>query len=289
MADKWTGAFVVAAVVCGGWLAQPAAAGQPEGRTAEPEAPSGHESALSSGDVAAVLDRYCVTCHNARVVDGEGAAPSPLVAQLRAVGLSLDRLDASDVAGDAGAWEAVVRKLRAGAMPPIGRPRPDEATVAGVASWLEASLDRAAAAAPDPGRRPPLHRLSRTEYANAVRDLLGLDDLPKELDISVMLPADNATSGFDNLAELLFVSPTLMERYLAAARKISRLAIGDPRCCPSSTPTRSTATWCRTVTSRGCPWAPAAARGCGPTCRSTASTSSPCSSPAPPASPTRSK
>ena len=232
MANTWTRAFAGAALVCGGWLAVPAAAGQSAGRGAEPEARPGHESVLSAGDVTAVLDRYCVTCHNARVVDGEGAAPSPLVSQLRAVGLSLDRLDASHVAGDAGAWEAVVRKLRGGSMPPIGRPRPDEATVAGVAAWLEASLDRAAAAAPDPGRRPSLHRLSRTEYANAVRDLLGLDDLPKELDIAVMLPADNATSGFDNLAELLFVSPTLMERYLAAARKISRLAIGDPTMLP---------------------------------------------------------
>tara|TARA_Y100000588_G_scaffold184668_1_gene198572 strand:- start:329 stop:2434 length:2106 start_codon:yes stop_codon:yes gene_type:complete len=117
-------------------------------------------------------------------------------------------------------------------MPPTGRPRPDQATLHGVAAWLEAALDRADELAPNPGRRPALHRLSRTEYQNAVRDLLALDSLPKELDIAVMLPADNATSGFDNLAELLFVSPTLMERYLAAARKISRLALGDPTMLP---------------------------------------------------------
>ena len=225
MHTRWTGAVAVVALV-GGWFAVPAAGGG--GSVAASEG----QSAAPAADVAAVLDRYCVTCHNARIVDGAGAAPSPLTAQLRAAGLALDRLDPSNVAEDAAAWEAVVGKLRAGAMPPIGRPRPDEATLDRVASHLEAALDRAAAAAPDPGRRPALHRLSRTEYANAVRDLLGLDDLPKELDIAVMLPADNATSGFDNLADLLFVSPTLMERYLAAARKISRLAVGDPTMPP---------------------------------------------------------
>ncbi|MYK90037.1 MAG: DUF1587 domain-containing protein, partial [Acidobacteria bacterium] len=112
-------------------------------------------------------------------------------------------------------------------MPPVGRPRPDEATYGEVVGWLEEELDRAAAAAPNPGRRPALHRLSRTEYQNAVRDLLALDDLPKEFDVSTLLPADNVTSGFDNLAELLFVSPSTLERYLAAARRISRLAVGD--------------------------------------------------------------
>ena len=232
MSNRWIGAVAVVALAGAGWFARPVAAGQPGNLAGGPGAPPGHESAASADEVAAALDQYCVTCHNARVVNGEGAAPSPLVAQLRGTGLALDRLDVSSVAEDARAWEAVARKLRVGAMPPIGRPRPDEATIARVASWLEASLDRAAAVAPDPGRRPSLHRLSRTEYANAVRDLLGLEDLPKELDIAVMLPADNATSGFDNLAELLFVSPTLMERYLAAARKISRLAIGDPTMLP---------------------------------------------------------
>ena len=231
MRMRWTRAVAVVALVCG-WLSVPDAAAGPGAVAGGPKAAPGGESAASAADVTAVLDRYCVTCHNARVVDGAGAAPSPLAAQLRAAGLALDRLDSSNVGEDAAAWEAVVRKLRAGAMPPLGRPRPDEATVDRVASHLEASLDRTAAAAPDPGRRPALHRLSRTEYANAVRDLLGLDDLPKELDIEVLLPADNAASGFDNLAELLFVSPTLMERYLAAARKISRLAVGDPTMPP---------------------------------------------------------
>ena len=218
-----TGLICVSALLLAGLstVVPPAATGQPVGDHAP----------FTADAVAAVLDEYCVTCHNARVVTGEGAAPSPLVAQLRAAGLALDTLDVSDVASEAEAWEAVARKLRGGAMPPTGRPRPDETTVDRVASWLETSLDRAAAAAPDPGRRSSLHRLSRTEYQNAVRDLLALDDLPKELDIAVMLPADNATSGFDNLAELLFVSPTLMERYLAA-RKISRLAVGDATMLP---------------------------------------------------------
>ena len=167
--------------------------------------------------VTELLERYCVTCHNER---------------LQTADLALDGLDPSDITVGAETWEKVVRKLRLRAMPPAGRPRPDDAANDALATWLETSLDRAAAVTPDPGRRPALHRLSRTEYRNAVRDLLALDDLPKELDVEVMLPADNATSGFDNLADLLFVSPTLMERYLGAARKISRLAVGDPTMLP---------------------------------------------------------
>ena len=181
----------------------------------------------SSSAASAVLDQYCVTCHNDRVINGSEQAPSLLVSQLRATGLALDTLDLAHVGQDAEVWERVVRKLQSRTMPPIGRPRPDDETYDAVASWLGAELDRAAAEAPNPGRRPALHRLSRTEYQNAVRDLLALDDLPKEFDVSTLLPADNATSGFDNLADLLFVSPATLERYLAAARKISRLAVGD--------------------------------------------------------------
>ena len=177
--------------------------------------------------VEAALDRYCLSCHNERIVSGRDTAPSMLVSQLRTVGLALDNLDTTRVGDAAELWERIVRKLRSRAMPPVGRPRPDDETYAAVASWLEAELDRASARAPNPGRRLALHRLSRTEYRNAVRDLLALDDLPKELDVSMLLPADNATSGFDNLAELLFVSPATLERYLGAARKISRLAVGD--------------------------------------------------------------
>ncbi len=125
-------------------------------------------------------------------------------------------------------WEKVVKKLRAEVMPPAGMPRPDQATYNSTAAWLETRLDRAAAAHPDPGKLPLLHRLSRTEYENAIRDLLGVDALPKEMDYSLLLPPDNASSGFDNIADLLFVSPTALESYLDAARKISRLALGDP-------------------------------------------------------------
>ncbi len=188
-------------------------------------APAPAAATAASVDVA--LNQYCVTCHSEAIVSGRGTAPSTLVSQLRATGLALDTLDSSQVGEDPEAWERVVRKLRSRAMPPIGRPRPDEATYEDVAGWIESELDSVAAAAPNPGRRPALHRLTRTEYRNAVRDLLALEDLPKEFDVSMLLPADNATSGFDNLADLLFVSPATLERYLAAARKISRLAVGD--------------------------------------------------------------
>ncbi len=113
-------------------------------------------------------------------------------------------------------------------MPPAGAPRPDAGTYDAVATFVETQLDRAAAAHPNPGRLPLLHRLTRTEYANAVRDLLAVDWLPRELDFSLLLPADNVSSGFDNIADLLFLPPPTMERYLDAARKISRLAVGDP-------------------------------------------------------------
>ena len=125
------------------------------------------------------------------------------------------------------AWEKVVKKLRTTSMPPAGAPRPDEATYVAVASAIESALDRAAAARPQVGTLPLAHRLSRTEYRNAVRDLLALGDLPRELSIDYLLPADNISSGFDTIADLLFVSPSAMERYLDAAQKISRLAVGD--------------------------------------------------------------
>jgi hypothetical protein len=161
----------------------------------------------------AVFARYCVTCHNATAKVG---------------GLVIDPADLGNVGANAELWEKVVRKLRSSAMPPVNAPRPDEATYESVATFLETELDRAAAARPNPGRLPLLHRLSRTEYQNAVRDLLALDALPQEMDFSTLLPQDNISSGFDNIADLLFISPTTMERYLDAARKISRIAVGDP-------------------------------------------------------------
>ena len=163
--------------------------------------------ASGTAQVRAVLDRYCVTCHNG---------------QLRTAGLMLDAMDVEHVSEHAEAWEKVVRKLRARAMPPAGRPRPDMATYGAVAEVLETALDRTAAADPNPGRTTT-HRLNRTEYANAIRDLLGL-----EVDGRALLPPDDADLGFDNMADILSMSPALLERYLSAARKISRLALGDP-------------------------------------------------------------
>lgn len=163
---------------------------------------------------AALLSRYCVTCHNAKLKTG-GLVLNPG---------ALDRVSAN-----AETWEKVVRKLRAGAMPPAGAPKPDAAATGALLSYLETALDRAAGEHPNPGKLPLLHRLSRTEYANAIRDLLGIEALPKELDFSLLLPADNSSSGFDNLADLLFTSPSTMERYIDAAHKISRFAVGDPK------------------------------------------------------------
>ncbi|HEY7173013.1 MAG TPA: DUF1592 domain-containing protein [Vicinamibacterales bacterium] len=159
-----------------------------------------------------VVDKYCVSCHNPRLKTG---------------GLVLDASELN-LARDGATWEKVVRKLRTGAMPPAGLPRPDQASSDAAAGYLEQELDRAAAAHPNPGAVGAFHRLSRTEYANAIRDLLSLETLPKELDINTLLPADNSSSGFDNLADLLFVSPTALDSYLSAARKISRVAVGDP-------------------------------------------------------------
>ena len=166
---------------------------------------------------AAVFNRYCVTCHSSR---------------LKTAGLVIDPADLNDPGANPELWEKVVRKLRSSAMPPAGAPRPDQGTYEAVASFLETELDRAATTKRDPGDLPLLHRLSRTEYQNAIRDLLAIDAVPREMDYSLLLPADNISSGFDNIADLLFVSPTAMERYLDAARKISRLAVGDPQMPP---------------------------------------------------------
>jgi mono/diheme cytochrome c family protein len=178
---------------------------------AAPQAAS--TTTADTGTVTGFVNKYCVTCHNER---------------LKTAGFALNPADLADVANKAETWEKVVRKLRGQSMPPAGAPRPDQQSYESVAGFLEKQLDTAALAHPEPGKLPLLHRLSRTEYQNAIRDLLGVDKLPKEMDYSLLLPPDNASSGFDNLADLLFVSPTSMERYLAAARKISRIAIGDP-------------------------------------------------------------
>jgi hypothetical protein len=135
-------------------------------------------------------------------------------------------LDSGNVGPHAEKWEKVVRKLRVGAMPPQGMPRPDRVGEDALAASIENALDRAAAASPNPGR-PVLHRLNRTEYANAIRDLLAID-----VDASDLLPTDDASFGFDNIGSVLGVSPALLERYLLASAKISRLAVGDPKIDP---------------------------------------------------------
>ena len=169
----------------------------------------------------ALLNQYCVTCHNERVVAGNGSGM--MAEQLRLVGLALDTADVDDVAGDPELWEKVVRKLRVGAMPPQPRARPDKATYDGFRRWLEDELDRTAGARPNPGRTQAFHRLNRAEYRNVIRDLLDL-----EIDVAALIPADAPDQhGFDNIATSLSLSPALFERYVSAAKKISRLAIGE--------------------------------------------------------------
>jgi mono/diheme cytochrome c family protein len=164
-------------------------------------------------DYKAVINQYCVTCHNET---------------LKTAGLSLDKLDFGNIGSGADVWEKVAKKLRSGMMPPQGKPKPDDATRNKLASWLETNLDRAATAAPNPGR-PLLHRLNRAEYANAIRDLLAL-----EVDATTLLPPDDSGYGFDNNADTLGISPVLLERYLSAAGQISSLATGDPDIGPGS-------------------------------------------------------
>ncbi len=165
----------------------------------------------------AMFSDYCVVCHNDMRVTG---------------GLSLEHVDLSRLAVDADEteiWENIARKLRTRAMPPPGRQRPSESQYEAVAARVETELDDAAEAAPNPGRRPAVHRLNRAEYTNTIRDLFAL-----EVDGAVLLPADDSGYGFDNIADVLSVSPMLTERYLAAARKISRLAVGDLSLAPST-------------------------------------------------------
>jgi mono/diheme cytochrome c family protein len=156
----------------------------------------------------AVVTKYCVTCHNDRTRSGS---------------LSLQGVDAAAPATHPEVWERVIKKLRNRAMPPVGMPRPDEATYVEVVAYLEGEIDREAVKNPNPGRPSSVHRLNRTEYANAIRDLLALD-----VDVRALLPADDENKGFDNIADALSVSPTLLDRYLVAARKVSQLAVGDP-------------------------------------------------------------
>jgi len=192
----------------------------PEAAGARAQAPPQVVAASTSDDAsryAAVVKQYCAGCHNGRATTSATAS-----------GVVFDTIDLQNVARDAVLWEKVVRKLRAGAMPPTGVPHPDSATQVGLLTWLEGRLDQAAATQ-SPGR-PILHRLNRTEYRNAVRDLLALDIG----DVSSLLPPDDSAYGFDTIADFLGVSQVLLERYLSAAGRISALAVGDVAVVPGS-------------------------------------------------------
>src|SRR5580693_5100326 len=163
----------------------------------------------------AMLDHYCVTCHNQKA---------------KTANVMFDTMDLAQVGKDAEVWERAVRKLRGGMMPPPGTPRPDVATVNSFVTFLEASLDRAALASPNPGT-VSLHRLNRAEYQNAMKDVLGVD-----VDAAALLPRDDISDGFDNIASVLKVSPSFLDQYIAAAREVSRLAISHP---PPSEPVKA--------------------------------------------------
>jgi hypothetical protein len=178
-------------------------------RADAPAQQSAAAAPVSAQAAQATFQRYCLTCHN-QALRNRGTVP-----------VAFDELRVQDVVQHAEMWEQIVRKVRTGLMPPAASPRPDKAAQEALLQWIESELDRAAAARPNPGRTQPFHRLNRTEYRNAVRDLLDLD-----VNVASLLPPDDASYGFDNIAGVLKMSPTLLERYLAAAQKISRTAVG---------------------------------------------------------------
>ena len=163
--------------------------------------------AQASAAEQALINRYCVTCHNQR---------------LKTAKLELDRLDLTHPEKDALAWERAIRKLRGGMMPPPGAARPAAADVQALAGYLETTLDKAGAANPNPGS-VRIHRLNRAEYANAMRDLFGLD-----VDVATLLPNDDISEGFDNIASALKVSPSFLDQYIMAARAVAKQAVGAP-------------------------------------------------------------
>jgi hypothetical protein len=181
---------------------RPTSAAPPQAASARVPAASPQAGAEAQ---RALLDKYCVTCHNDRV---------------KTANLSLQGTDLTRVADHAEMWEKVVRKMRAGVMPPPDMPRPSQAEYEGLRDWLEGEIDRVAAARPTPGS-VVLHRLNRTEYGNAVRDLLDL-----KIDVASLLPPDDSANGFDNIAGSLTISPTLLESYASAAARVARMAVG---------------------------------------------------------------
>ena len=175
--------------------------------------PSVGHASQSPAQSQALVNQYCAVCHNQKLKSG---------------GISLAGLNLSDIDGNSSTLEKVLRKVHSGEMPPPSMPRPDASTARAFTLWLQDELDRAAAAHPNPGR-PTIHRLNRTEYSNAVRDLLALDIKP-----GAMLPPDDTGYGFDNIGEVLSLAPVLIERYMSVARTVSRLALGDEALKPES-------------------------------------------------------
>jgi hypothetical protein len=182
----------------------------------EAQNPASQPAPPAGSSPRAMLDTYCITCHNQRT---------------RTAGLALDNVDAAAPHTRPEIFERVIARLRAESMPPAGRPRPDSATYQAVAGALEADIDRAWIARPAPGRVSAVHRLNRTQYSNAVRDLFALD--PKAFDVASLLPGDETADGsFDNFAEVLTISTAHLERYLSAARQVTRMATGLPPTSP---------------------------------------------------------
>jgi len=211
---KAIGLAAVFALAVGGWMAVSLVAVQdpPQPRTGNPEPRTPDPG--SRNPTAGVIAKYCVSCHNQR---------------LKTAGLALDTVDAARPAAHPDVWERVVTRLRAQSMPPAGVPRPDAATYDAVADALEAALDRAWAANPNPGRINAVHRLNRVEYTNAIRDLFALD-----VDVASQLPGDETADGsFDNFADVLTISTAHLERYLSVARQVTRLAVGLPPTRPA--------------------------------------------------------
>ena len=201
----------VFALVIGGWMAAALS-------TVQTSAPQGGEGGkvgpYAPTDIKAVLDKYCITCHSER---------------LHTAGLVLESIDVSNPAAHADVWERVITKLHARSMPPAGMPRPDVAAYDAMAASLEAAIDRAWAANPNPGRIAAVHRLNRVEYNNAIRDLFALD-----IDVTSKLPGDETADGsFDNFADVLSISTAHLERYLSVGREVTRLAVGLSPTVPS--------------------------------------------------------
>jgi hypothetical protein len=202
------------ALACGfSWIALSAwnvpQAAAPQSRTTASTTPSTPAGPV----VRQFVTQYCVTCHNDRT---------------KTAGLTLDTLDFQNLPSNADVWEKAIRKVQVGMMPPAGVRHPDSATRSAFVATLSNALDQGALANPNPGR-PALHRLNRTEYANVIRDLLDL-----EVEANTLLPPDDSAYGFDNVADVLGVSATLMEQYVSAAGKVSALAVGDPDVSPGA-------------------------------------------------------